>query len=80
MCTIKVKLPEPKCKLGYTYSQLYDILGSERLSKFNHWMRGQTQGVCDGKSDHGLCDGEAHGGVVYDCDLRNFLQGGRVID
>ncbi len=72
-------LPMPACKCGYTRNQVEAIMG-DRLQEFDKWMYGQTMTLCEGKSyNHETreyeeaCGGVAHGGVVYDHDLRGFL-------
>lgn len=80
-----IHLPEPECMLGYTRSQLVDILGT-RLGEFDHWMRGQTMALCEGtRWDPALratvrsgCG--PHGPAVYGHDLRRFLGGLPVVD
>lgn len=79
-------LPDPECRLGYTYTQLTTILGW-RLDDFGRWMRGQTMSLCDGrKYNHDskvyeeACGGVSHGGVVYRHDLERYLLDLPVID
>lgn len=81
-----VALPEPECRLGYTYDQLVDILG-DRIVEFSRWMRGQTMVICDGlKYNHDTreyekaCGGVVHGVVVYPWDLKRFLDGRPIVD
>lgn len=79
------ELPEPECELGYTLSQLVNIMG-DRIQEFNHWMSGQTMAICDGRA---WLDGPdvyvdsgcgPHGYVVYSWDVKSFLDGKRVVD
>ncbi len=78
-------LPPAACELGYTVAQLESILG-DRLGAFNHWMRGQTGGVCEGRRyDHEKKAYEPtgcgpHGFTVYGHDLRRFLARLPIID
>jgi len=62
------------------------MLGS-KFDSFGYWMRGQTIGICEGRSyNHGTkeyevsCGGVSHGVVVYKDDLRRFILGLPVID
>ncbi len=49
---MRLELPEPSCRSGYTVEDLEGILG-DRLDDFWYWMRGQTMMLCDGtKYDH----------------------------
>lgn len=79
------ELPQPECALGYTLSQINDIMGEE-IQAFWIWLSGQTVSVCDGKYyeqefnaylDTGC---GPHGTVIYYHDVRNFLAGGPVLD
>lgn len=78
-----MNLPEPTCTWGYPEDQLRELLG-ESYERFAQWVHGQTGGVCDGVRWNGYtyvptgCG--PHGVVVYPHDLRNFLEGGRVVD
>jgi hypothetical protein len=79
-------LPEPECEMGYSQSQVQEILGNRR-TEFYQWMAGQTQTLCDGRSyNHETsgyeesCGGVAHGGVTYSHDLYRFLGGLSIID
>lgn len=78
-----VSLPEPVCTMGYTEQQQRAILG-ERFDDFARWMHGQTGAICDGWewNDYSylLTGCGPHGSVIYPHDLRNFLEGGRVVD
>jgi hypothetical protein len=86
-----MKLPQAKCKHGYTSDQLKGILGS-RIDEFNKWMYGQTMTKCSGEKIYEDGDGydygdqnhhgcqEAHGLVVFTHDLKRFLAGLPVID
>lgn len=52
-------LPEPACALGYTETQLGEILG-DRVEAYRAWVVGKTQGVCGGlapcTTSHGVVD------------------------
>lgn len=80
-------LPEPSCFLGYPRSQVVEIVGL-RLDAFDHWMRGQTVAICDGRRydpdqrDYvpTACSAHPHGVVVYPWDVRQFLAGGGPLD
>lgn len=81
-----VTLPDPECRLGYTFEQLEKILGG-RLDFFGHWMRGQTMAICDGRQySHETqeytetCGGTAHGVIVYRYDLERYLLALPVVD
>ena len=81
-----MSLSSPVCRLGYTNAELDEILGPRR-QEFDHWMRGQTVALCEGRTyDHESakyeesCGGVAHGVVTYQHDLRRFLDGLPVID
>lgn len=77
-----VTLPEPVCPLGYPKEQLLEILGN-RYAYFMGWMNGQTMSICEGRAyDYTIneykpdaCVGNTHGVVVYQWDLRRFLEG-----
>lgn len=69
--------PNPDCTLGYPENQVKEIMGA-RLREFRIWMRGQTQGVCDGQLYDIGCG--PHGTVTYPTDVERFLQGLPVID
>ena len=80
-----VNLIEPSCILGYTDSDLNQLLGNEK-SEFYAWMRGQTFTSCDGKAydpelrayrDTGC---GPHGYVFYVADVARFMRGLPVID
>ena len=80
------ELPKPDCALGYTDAQLDEILG-DRRAEFDHWMRGQTIALCEGRLyDHDTreyyesCGGVAHGAATYPWDVESFLAGLPVID
>lgn len=72
-------LPRPTCPYGYTAADLQTILG-DRLDAFDHWMRGQTMMLCDGRAWNSTtaryeptsCR-TPHGPVVYPWDLEQFL-------
>ena len=75
-----------ECEYGYSRHQVEEIMG-DRLQEFDHWMRGQTMTLCEGKAYdhdkreyHEACGGVAHGPVVYDHDLRGFLARRPILD
>lgn len=75
------------CPHGVTRAELAGILG-DRLGAFDHWMRGQTVSICEGRRwDHDkkeyqptACADSPHGVVVYRWDLQRFLDGGPIVD
>lgn len=79
-------LPDPICVLGFTSGQVEQIvteqLGPDKMHLFQDWMRGQTVGFCDARRyDHDA--GEyvesgcgPHGSVVYEPDMRRFVESG----
>ena len=75
----------PECVLGYPRAQIAKIVG-DRLDAFDHWMRGQTAAICDGKRyDHEAREYQPtgcgpHGVVIYPWDVENFLNGGPICD
>jgi hypothetical protein len=75
----------PECNLGHTAHEL-DLILEDRRLEFDHWMRGQTMGICDGrKYNHDTGEYEPtgcgpHGTVVYSWDLARFLHGLPVTD
>lgn len=79
------ELPEPECLLGYTDSQLHDIMGS-RYQEFSDWMSGQTMSICDGQAYDYEVDAYRntgcgpHGVVVYYNDVLRFVLGLPVVD
>lgn len=82
----EIGMPEPKCRLGYTRSQIEEIMG-DRLEEFHSWMYGQTMALCEGRKwNHTLkqyedaCEGIPHGIIVYPWDAERFLLGLPVID
>ena len=74
-----MNLPEPRCTLGYPEDQLKEMLG-ETYERFGHWMYGQTGAICISSNLGEPCSAGPHGMVVYPHDLRNFLEGGRIVD
>lgn len=82
---MKTELPKPECALGYTHSQIEEILG-QRTEEFWLWMSGQTVALCNGtKYDYqnkAMLDTGCgpHGGAVYPWDLQRFLDGLPIID
>lgn len=64
-----VTLPEPACILGYTATQLGEILG-DQVDAYRAWSVGKTQGLCEGKA---LC-AVAHGIVDYADDVGRFMR------
>lgn len=75
----------PACRLGYPRDQVEQLL-AERVDAFDHWMRGRTIAICDGREyDHetkryNATDCGPHGAVVYGWDLDRFLMGGPILD
>lgn len=74
-------LPKPECSCGFTKKQIVGIMGL-RTEEFWDWMRNQTVMLCDGKEyNHAekryqvVCDGVAHGTVIYQRDVERFLAG-----
>lgn len=72
-------IPTPECEGGYTRQQVEEIMG-DRLAKFDKWMYGQTCMLCEGRKWNynaqkyePSCGGVAHGGIVYEWDLKRFL-------
>jgi len=78
-----IVLPKPDCKLGYTQSQIEQIVGTALMPKFNEFMRGQTLGICEGKqydpeiNGYRLSNCGPHGIVTYPCDVQNFFANGK---
>lgn len=77
---------KPECHLGYTRAQVVDVFG-DRVGEFDHWMRGQTIGLCEGKRYNyeteeyePACEGVAHGPAWYPWDVQRFIRGDPVID
>jgi len=84
---MRVEIPEPECRWGYPWSQLELFLGEASLRSLEHFMRGQTQVLCNGlqwnrdtESYDEACGGIAHGAVVYSWDFERWLQGRTAID
>lgn len=81
----QVELEAPECELGYPLRQLQRVLGI-KYPQFSKWFAGQTGAICDGRKysyerkEYEPTGCGPHGMVVYTHDLRNFLQGGRVLD
>jgi hypothetical protein len=82
-------LIKQSCPQGLTGDDLAELFGDgERLREFNHWMRGQTMSVCDGREYNYAekryqptkCAGHPHGVVAYPWDVERFLLGLPVID
>lgn len=47
-----MRLIEPSCPMGYTNSDIYNMLGDEDEA-FWYFMRGQTMSICEGyRYDH----------------------------
>lgn len=61
-------LPKPDCRLGYTDSQITEIVGDQK-PHFNRWISGQTRALCPD-----------HGGIVYTWDLTRYLAGLPILD
>lgn len=62
-------VPEPACTLGYTATQLGEILG-DRVDAYRAWAVGKTQGVCEGQAP---CL-TPHGVVDYPDDVVRFIR------
>lgn len=79
------RLPRPKCKWGYTTGQIGKIMGG-RTDEFFGWMSSQTSAECTGwEYDHDTKKQRMngcgpHGNVFYVQDVRNFLDGGPIVD
>jgi hypothetical protein len=75
------QLPKPDCELGYPHYQVETLLTGPRLTAFKNFMRGQTMSICDGRSyNYASSEYEdtgcgPHGGVVYESDLKSFVNG-----
>jgi hypothetical protein len=83
-----MKIIEPKsCPYGFSTEELRVILGP-RYMDFQRWMSGQTMMLCEGRSyDYDQnkyvpneCADTPHGPVVYEHDLRRFLDGRQPVD
>lgn len=62
--------PQPACPLGYTFTQLLDLLGLDRLAQLQHWRETHhSLSICDGEQG---CE-YPHGHVVSESDLDRFL-------
>lgn len=70
------RLPKPLCRYGYTQRQLKRYFTERRWLAFGHWMRGQTGAICEGLTP---CN-KAHGLIIYECDVQQFLRGGDTLD
>jgi hypothetical protein len=72
--------------MGFSRTQIEQIMG-EKLKKFDSWMRGQTQAICDGRQynfetkeyEPAACT-EPHGWITYVWDTKDFLAGRPVTD
>ena len=62
------ELPNPGCQVGYTFTQLRELLGPVRFAKLTGWLGDQTVECNDSGCG-------AHGAVVREIDLRAFLNG-----
>lgn len=58
-----MNLPDPKHKLGYTDTELVQIMTPEEYKDFCKWMGGQTCAMAD--------DGQI---LTYPYDVRRFLE------
>lgn len=67
--TIKAKLPPHKYDMGYTFDELWNILGPNRYREFSIWFMGQTGAISE--------DGTL---LVYPWDVERFLDGRPVAD
>lgn len=71
---IKVQLPQPACKFGYTRAQVETMMGVF-LPRFDAWMRGQTAAICNGEE----CSVK-HGPIIFQGDVGRFVEGLPIID
>lgn len=62
-------LPEPACALGYTATQLSEVLGDD-VDVYRAWAVGKMQGLCEGMA---LCT-SSHGVVDYPDDVARFIR------
>lgn len=81
---MKIEVPDPECRLGYTLTQLDEMLGQGFVrDNFEEYMWGQTRAICGGQSDGGEPDEKcevAHGLTVYWWDFDRWAMGRPVID
>jgi hypothetical protein len=82
-----VGIPPPDCRWGYPTSQLEEHLSVNQMQRLMQFMGGQTMTLCEGraynhqtKEYYEVCDGVAHGTVIYAHDLWRFLVGLPVVD
>jgi hypothetical protein len=72
-------LPAPACQLGYTPTQLLELLGPDRLAQLNRSTHTRPSVVCDGHAydpdtdTHRPTGCGPHGAVVPSSDLTAFL-------
>jgi hypothetical protein len=57
-----LKLPKPKHRCGYYYSQLVEFMNLTELKEFTNWINGQTCTTVNGRI------------VYYKWDVRRFLE------
>jgi len=68
MTNKKLKLVKHGGMLGYTISNIQEVLSPTKFAEFEIWMRGQTVGMYKGE------------GLVYQYDFERFLAGLPVLD
>jgi len=76
-----VKRPNPSCPLGYTITDINNLLSFEQRNEFFRWMDGQTVGICEGRIynyetkqfEPDECAGTPHGSIIYVGDLWRYL-------
>lgn len=72
-----MKVPDPKCYLGFTENQLYEALGEKTYDALMKWMRGQTMALCEGGKNPG-CHHDPDV-VLYTYDVVRYLAGERSV-
>ncbi len=68
MTNKKLKLVKHGSMLGYTISNIKEVLSPNKFTEFEKWMYGQTVGIYKGES------------LVYQYDFERFLNGLPVLD
>lgn len=86
---MSIKGIKPAREAGYTWDQVREIVGEERLREFERWMYGQTMTLCTGEIydyESGRmvrdpdCPEWGHGDVTYEWDIDRFLLKLPVVD
>lgn len=86
---MRVEVPPGECHTGYggyPWTQLETIFPPATVKALEQWMHGQTMMICDGAPERDWVGGElvevgpsrcdqAHGTVIYEWDLHDFLGG-----